>query len=60
MQYLDDRLYIVTADGTLACIDATEEAIKAAQGGAVPEPVDVKAAAAVRWNPGGPPDTPDG
>ncbi|MBG0815654.1 WGR domain-containing protein [Planomonospora sp. ID82291] len=45
MQYLDDRLYIVTTDGTLACIDATEAAIRAAQSGTVPEPVDVKAAA---------------
>ncbi|MBG0832575.1 WGR domain-containing protein [Planomonospora sp. ID67723] len=45
MQYLDDRLYIVTTDGTLACIDATEAAIRAAQEGTVPEPVDVKAAA---------------
>ncbi|WP_440098283.1 WGR domain-containing protein [Streptosporangium sp. H16] len=45
MQYLDDRLYIVTTDGTLACIDATEEAIRAAQDGTVPEAVDVKASA---------------
>nr|BFE82558.1 hypothetical protein GCM10020093_051590 [Planobispora longispora] len=45
MQYLDDRLYIVTTDGTLACIDATEAAIRAAQEGTVPEAVDVKAAA---------------
>ncbi|WP_433364570.1 WGR domain-containing protein [Streptosporangium sp. CA-115845] len=45
MQYLDDRLYIVTTDGTLACIDVGEEAIRAAQGGSVPESVDVKASA---------------
>ncbi|MEU4829510.1 WGR domain-containing protein [Streptosporangium sp. NPDC023615] len=45
MQYLDERLYIVTTDGTLACVDATEEAIRAAQAGSVPTPVDVKAAA---------------
>ncbi|GGK75493.1 molybdenum metabolism regulator [Sphaerisporangium melleum] len=45
MQFLDDRLYIVTTNGTLACVDASEEAIRAAQGGSVPEPVDVKAAA---------------
>ncbi|MEO3860497.1 WGR domain-containing protein [Acrocarpospora sp. B8E8] len=45
MQYLDERLYIVTGQGTLACIDATEQAILAAQSGTVPEPVDVKAAA---------------
>jgi outer membrane protein assembly factor BamB len=47
MQFLDDRLYIVTTDGTLACIDASEEAIRAAQEGTVPEPVDVKAAASL-------------
>ncbi|MEV7966444.1 WGR domain-containing protein [Sphaerisporangium sp. NPDC088356] len=47
MQFLDDRLYIVTTNGTLACIDASEEAIRAAQGGTVPEPVDVKAAASL-------------
>ncbi|MFC4531154.1 WGR domain-containing protein [Sphaerisporangium dianthi] len=44
MQFLDDRLYIVTTNGTLACVDASEEAIRAAQAGTVPEPVDVKAA----------------
>ncbi|MCG5218255.1 WGR domain-containing protein [Streptosporangium soli] len=47
MQFLDDRLYIVTTDGTLACIDASEQAILAAQGGSVPTPVDVKASAAL-------------
>ncbi|MET7459475.1 WGR domain-containing protein [Nonomuraea sp. NPDC005501] len=45
MQFLDDRLYIVTTDGTLACIDASEAAIAAAREGTVPQPVDVKAAA---------------
>ncbi|GII62267.1 molybdenum metabolism regulator [Sphaerisporangium krabiense] len=45
MQYLDERLYIVTTNGTLACVDAGEEAIRAAQEGSVPDPVDVKAAA---------------
>ncbi|WP_346349064.1 WGR domain-containing protein [Rhizohabitans arisaemae] len=45
MQFLDDRLYIVTTDGTLACIDASEQAIHAAQAGTVPVPLDVKAAA---------------
>ncbi|MFC7327101.1 WGR domain-containing protein [Marinactinospora rubrisoli] len=48
MQFLDDRLYIVTTDGTLACVDASEAAIRAAQEGTVPEPVDVKAAASLR------------
>jgi predicted DNA-binding WGR domain protein len=47
MQYHAERLYIVTTDGTLACIDASEAAIAAAQGGSVPVPVDVKAAAAL-------------
>ncbi|WP_405140950.1 WGR domain-containing protein [Sphaerisporangium sp. NBC_01403] len=47
MQFLDDRLYIVTTNGTLACVDASEEAIRAAQAGTVPEPVDVKAAASL-------------
>jgi predicted DNA-binding WGR domain protein len=36
MQFRDDRLYIVTTMGHLACIDASESAIKAAQEGAVP------------------------
>ncbi|WP_144127500.1 WGR domain-containing protein [Catellatospora sichuanensis] len=43
MQYHDERLYIVTTDGSLACIDATESAIRAAEGGSVPVVVDVKA-----------------
>jgi outer membrane protein assembly factor BamB len=47
MQFLDDRLYIVTTDGTLACIDATEQAIKDAQGGTIPKPLDVKIAASL-------------
>ncbi|MFI9556146.1 WGR domain-containing protein [Nonomuraea endophytica] len=47
MQFLDDRLYIVTTDGSLACIDASEAAIAAARAGDVPQPVDVKAAASL-------------
>ncbi|MFC0861183.1 WGR domain-containing protein [Sphaerimonospora cavernae] len=47
MQFLDDRLYLVTTDGSLACIDASETAIAAAREGTVPEPVNVKAAAAL-------------
>ncbi|MFG1678904.1 WGR domain-containing protein [Nonomuraea sp. NPDC049269] len=47
MQFLDDRLYIVTTDGSLACIDASEAAIAAARQGTVPHPVDVKAAASL-------------
>ncbi|MEV0563189.1 WGR domain-containing protein [Dactylosporangium sp. NPDC050588] len=43
MQYHAERLYIVTTDGSLACIDASEEAVRAAEQGVVPEYVDVKA-----------------
>ncbi|MEQ8189327.1 MAG: WGR domain-containing protein [Candidatus Eremiobacterota bacterium] len=37
MQYFKEHVYIVTTDGSLACIDASEEAIKAAQTGVVPQ-----------------------
>ena len=47
MQYRDERLYIVTTDGSLACIDATDQAIAAAQDGTVPTAVDVKLATAL-------------
>lgn len=47
MQFLDDRLYIVTTDGSLACIDAGEAAIAAARSGSVPQALDVKAAASL-------------
>lgn len=43
MQYHDQRLYLVTTDGSLACVDATEAAIQAAEAGSVPEVVDIKA-----------------
>lgn len=43
MQYHNERLYIVTTDGSLACIDASEAAIQAAVDGTVPQAVDVKA-----------------
>jgi hypothetical protein len=43
MQFAADRLYIVTTDGSLTCIDASEAAITAAQAGTVPEVVHVKA-----------------
>ncbi|NYF59883.1 WGR domain-containing protein [Micromonospora purpureochromogenes] len=43
MQYHDDRLYVVTTGGHLACIDASEPAIRAAQVGDVPQVLDVKA-----------------
>lgn len=43
MQYHEQRLYIVTTNGSLACIDASETAIRAAEQGDVPQVVDVKA-----------------
>ncbi len=45
MQYLGDRLYIVTTEGTLACIDATPAAIQAAQIGQLPQAVTRQAPA---------------
>ena len=51
MQYHEQRLYIVTTDGSMACIDVSEAAITAARGGQVPVPVDVKAAAATTFAP---------
>ncbi|MEW2625365.1 WGR domain-containing protein [Streptomyces sp. NPDC048106] len=47
MQYRDERLYLVTTDGSLACVDASEAAIGAAQQGSVPVVRDVKLAAAL-------------
>ncbi|MFJ8993933.1 WGR domain-containing protein [Streptomyces sp. NPDC102279] len=47
MQYRDERLYIVSTDGSLACVDATESAIRAAESGTVPVAADVKLAAAL-------------
>ncbi len=35
MQFFKDKLYLVTSDGTLAALDASESAIKAAQAGEV-------------------------
>ncbi|HLO86896.1 MAG TPA: WGR domain-containing protein [Nostocaceae cyanobacterium] len=43
MQFFDNRVYIVTTDGSLACIDASEAAITAAQAGTVPEATIIKA-----------------
>ncbi|MEM9541272.1 MAG: WGR domain-containing protein [Cyanobacteria bacterium P01_E01_bin.42] len=43
MQFLNAHLYIVTTDGSLACIDAGETAIEAAQAGTIPEIVSIKA-----------------
>ena len=47
MQYLNERLYIVTTDGSLTCIDASEAAIAAANQGIVPQVRDIKAPAAI-------------
>ncbi|MQY09653.1 WGR domain-containing protein [Actinomadura macrotermitis] len=45
MQFLDDRLYLVTTNGSLACVDVSEQAIRDAEQGSVPTPLDVKATA---------------
>lgn len=43
MQYHQEKVYIVTTDGSMACIDASAAAIEGAQAGEVPEVVDIKA-----------------
>lgn len=43
MQYHDERLYLVTTDGSLACLDVSETAVRDAQGGRLPRTADVKA-----------------
>jgi outer membrane protein assembly factor BamB len=45
MQFFQDRLYLVTTAGHLACMDVSEAAIQAAQQGQVPQAVQVKAPA---------------
>ncbi|MFC8452948.1 WGR domain-containing protein [Kitasatospora sp. NPDC057223] len=52
MQYRDGRLYLVTTDGSLACLDASEEAVQAAQGGRLPQTADIKASGWERVVPG--------
>ncbi len=47
MQFFQERLYLVTTDGALACIDASEQAIRAAQSGSLPQARDIKAPAPV-------------
>lgn len=47
MKYRDERLYLVTTDGSLVCVDASEAAITATQQGTVPVARDVKLAAAL-------------
>ncbi|MEM9694171.1 MAG: PQQ-binding-like beta-propeller repeat protein [Myxococcota bacterium] len=46
MQFYEGRLYLVTTTGALLCIDASEEAITAAEQGIVPKARDIKAASA--------------
>lgn len=43
MQYLNERLYLVTTSGILACLDVSEAAIQAAQVGNVPQAREIKA-----------------
>jgi outer membrane protein assembly factor BamB len=43
MQYRDKRLYLVTTDGSLACLGVSETAVRAAQGGQLPQTADIKA-----------------
>jgi predicted DNA-binding WGR domain protein/outer membrane protein assembly factor BamB len=43
MQYFKERLYIVTTQGYMACMDVSEAAIQAAQGGVLPQTMSVKA-----------------
>lgn len=45
MQYFQEKLYIVTTDGTFACIDARQGAITDAEAGILPTYKDVKIAA---------------
>lgn len=43
MQYFQERLYLVTTEGALACFDASEQAVQAAQAGKLPEAREIKA-----------------
>ncbi len=43
MQYFNERVYIVTTNGSLTCIDASAEAIKAAETGVIPKSKSIKA-----------------
>jgi outer membrane protein assembly factor BamB len=51
MQFFNERLYIVTTEGYLACIDVSEAAIQAAQQGNVPQAVQVRASAVAAARP---------
>lgn len=41
MQYRDGRLYLVTTDGSLVCLDASETAVRAAEEGRLPQAAEV-------------------
>ncbi|QLY30606.1 WGR domain-containing protein [Nocardia huaxiensis] len=43
MQYHDEKLYLVTTSGALACLDVSEAAIRDAEQGVLPQTVSVKA-----------------
>ncbi len=43
MQFWGERLYIVTTDGVLSCIDASTKAIEAAQAGQLPKVISIQA-----------------
>ncbi|MFI5503494.1 WGR domain-containing protein [Nocardia asteroides] len=43
MQYHDEKLYLVTTSGALACLDVSESAIRDADQGVLPSTVSVKA-----------------
>lgn len=43
MQYFNERIYIVTTEGYLTCIDVSDAAIQAAHTGTLPQTVQVKA-----------------
>ncbi len=47
MQYHNEKVYIVTTNGSMACIDASEAAIEAAKEGQVPTIQNIKAPAPV-------------
>ncbi|EST38142.1 hypothetical protein N566_09145 [Streptomycetaceae bacterium MP113-05] len=51
MQYRNERLYLVTTDGSLACLDASESAVRDAVGGLLPQTADVKAGSVERVTP---------
>ncbi|MCE6999062.1 WGR domain-containing protein [Saccharothrix sp. S26] len=48
MQYRDERLYLVTTDGSLACLDASPAAVHAAEQGQLPPRQDIKAGSIAR------------